>query len=173
MNSVFSDRKTVFETPWFKILAGAGDKPHYVLQCPDFASVVALDPQGRLLLVRQFRHGAGQTTLEVPAGHVEEGETPEEAARKELLEETGHEADSFELLGMLSPSTARFTNRLWCFFANGVRLAPDHKQRLEEGLDPVHYSGSLRQLMNEPEFFSAGTHASLLRAILHGKLKID
>ena len=52
-------------------------------------------------------------TLELPAGHVEQDETPEESARKELLEETGHVAEKFELLASLSPSTSRFTNRMW------------------------------------------------------------
>ena len=51
----------------------------------DFAVVVAVDEQGRLLLVRQFRHAVNQYTLEPPAGHVDAGETPEQSARKDAL----------------------------------------------------------------------------------------
>ena len=83
--------------------------------------IVAVNPRGHLLLVRQFRPAVDAFTLELPAGHIEPGETPEAAARKELWEETGHEAETLELLTKVSPSTARFTNHLWCFFAPNVK----------------------------------------------------
>ena len=91
------------------------------LQTKDYVSVVAVTEDGRLLLVRQFRPAVGRMTLELPSGHVEPGETPEQAARKELLEETGYLADTFTLLGNLSPDTGRLGNRMWCFFAKGAR----------------------------------------------------
>src|SRR6266446_2717164 len=124
MSAISEQKKIVFETAWFKVLATAGESPHYLLQSPDFVVVVALDSQKRLLLVRQFRSAVDRMTLELPAGHVEVDETPETAARKELMEETGHEAGAFELLGILSPSTARFTNRLWCYFASEAHPSP-------------------------------------------------
>jgi ADP-ribose pyrophosphatase YjhB (NUDIX family) len=162
-------QKIVFETPWFKVLATAGESPHYLLQSPDFVTVVALDAQGRLLLVRQFRQGVGSMTLELPAGHVEAGETPEMAARKELMEETGHEASALELLGILSPSTPRFTNRLWCYFAPDTR--PSHSETgIEAGIIRVYYTGSLSALLADPEFISTGSHAALLHAVVRGKL---
>jgi len=164
------EAKTVFETPWFKIQATEDQPPHYLIQQADFVVVVATDTRGRLLLVRQFRPAAARMTLELPAGHVNPGETPEQSARKELLEETGHEAEEFELLGTLSPSTARFTNRMWCFFAQAARLSPDHEQQLEAGLQPVLYDRGLEKLLAEPEFFSATSHAALLRAVWRGRL---
>src|SRR5947208_256660 len=115
MHEPKSEGQIVFHTPWFDVLSkeSSDQKPHYLIHPPDFASIVALDTQDRLLLVRQFRHGVGAVTLELPSGHVDEGDSPEETARKELLEETGCEAGTMELLTTLSPSTARFTNRLW------------------------------------------------------------
>src|SRR2546425_13250985 len=140
MNDPHPEQKPVFATPWFQILerqAPGKSHPHYVIQSPDFVVIVALDQQGRLLLVRQFRPAAAAVTLELPAGHIEPGETPEQAARKELLEETGHTADTLKLLGTFSPSTARFTNRLWCFFTSDARPALDAEAQREAGLDLV------------------------------------
>ena len=67
----------------------------------DFVVIVAVTRQDQILLVRQFRPAAAAVTLELPAGHVDPGETPEQAARRELLEETGYEADTFKLLASL------------------------------------------------------------------------
>src|ERR1051325_816606 len=101
------NRKEVFATPWFQVLtteAADGKHPHYSIQAPDFVVVIALDEQQRLILVRQFRPAVEEFTLELPAGHIEAGETPEQSARKELLEETGYEAEQFTFLTKFSPS---------------------------------------------------------------------
>src|SRR5262249_18088057 len=92
----FMERHVVYTTPWFDLVAksiDAGDLPHYSIATKDYVSIVALTAEGHLLLVRQYRPAVEQVTLELPCGHVEPGETPEEAARKELLEETGYVAD--------------------------------------------------------------------------------
>ncbi len=117
-----------FSTPWFEIVAKQfenDDAPHYSLRTKDYVSVVALSCEGRLVLVRQFRPAVGRMTLELPSGHVEDGESPEHAARRELLEETGHAAETFQFLGNLSPDTGRLGNRMWCFFAANARPAAD------------------------------------------------
>jgi mutator protein MutT len=140
MNKPQGDRKSVFATPWFQIFAEQppdGGQPHYVIQGKDFVVIVAVTRQNRILLVRQFRPAVAAVTLELPAGHIEPGETPEQAARRELLEETGHEADTFKLLANLSPSVARFTNRMWCFFAADARPAAGAEVQAEAGVSLV------------------------------------
>ncbi len=161
----------VFDSPWFKVVSQpcrGSDAPFYIINAPDFAVVVAVDVHGRLLLVRQYRQAVAANTLELPAGHVEIGEAPEETARKELLEETGYEADKFELLATLSPSTARYTNRLYCFFAGNVRPVPGAV--IEPGMEPVIYRRSIRKLLAEPEFVSSGNFACLMAAFAKEKL---
>ena len=110
-------------------------------------------------------------TLELPAGHVDPGETPEQAARRELLEETGYEADTFKLLAALSPSVARFTNRMWCFLAANARPAAGAETQREAGVELILYERGLRALIEEKEFYSAPSCAALLLAVLRGGLK--
>ena len=166
------ERKTVFATPWFQVLAlASGQKhPNYIIQSPDFVCIVAVTETQELLLVRQFRHAVAAETLELPAGHVETNETPEQAARKELLEETGHVGDKFELLACLSPSTSRFTNRVWCYFAADARRSADAE--IEAGLSCHCWSKGLKALLQEPDFYSSGNWAALMAAVAQGKLKL-
>lgn len=115
------DDTIVFSVPWFDILARAIDgseSPYYFVRTNDYVTVLAATTEGLLLLVRQYRPAVGVETLELPSGHVEDGESPEAAARRELLEETGYEAQEFELLGKLMPDTGRLGNRLWCFYTD-------------------------------------------------------
>ncbi len=164
---------TVFSTPWFQVIetpSPSGGKPHYSIASPDFVAVVARDEQGRLLLVRQYRHAVKAMTLEVPAGHIEAGETPEQAARKELLEETGYEAAEFTLLAKLSPSTARFTNLIWCFFAPNARPSPAAASHREAGVELVLHEGGPETLLANPEFYSAGSCAAVFAAMTKARL---
>src|ERR1022692_697908 len=119
------DDKIVFSVPWFDILARAVEgsaAPYYFLRTSDYVSILAATTDGSVLLVRQHRPAVGKETLELPSGHVEDGELPEAAARRELAEETGYEAKKFELLGTLAPDTGRLENKLWCFYAGNATL---------------------------------------------------
>ncbi len=167
--------EVVFNTEWFQIVSQAvagSARPHYLIRAPDFASVVALTAQKQLLLVRQYRPALGRTTLELPAGHIDNGELPETAARRELLEETGYEADALDLLCTLSPGTSRFTNRLWCYFAANVRPAAEHPPGDEPHIQLVLYEGGVRSLMAEKDFLSTGNYAALFAAVVQGRVPI-
>lgn len=94
-----------------------------ILECPDWVNVIALTPDDRVLLVRQFRHGTGQVTLEIPGGVVDPGESALAAARRELREETGHEAGQWLELGVVEPNPALQSNRCTCFLALDARPA--------------------------------------------------
>jgi ADP-ribose pyrophosphatase len=135
---VSADRRTVFETPWLKVVAEPrpGGDPYYMLELPDYVSVVAMTPSREILLVRQFRPVVERQTLELPSGHVEELESPEDAARRELLEETGFVAERLELLGTLVPDVGRLANRMWCYFAPDVRPS-EHLHQREDGVTLV------------------------------------
>jgi ADP-ribose pyrophosphatase len=169
------DDQVVFATPWFELVAKhpAGyDRPHYSIRTQDYVMVVAVTAEGRLLLVRQFRPAVGATTLEFPSGHVELGEAPMEAARRELHEETGHIAAELELMGRLAPDTGRLGNQLWCFFAAGAVPDSDGDFRPEPGVERVCYEGSSAELLAESDFFSALNYAAILLAVAGGRLPL-
>jgi len=175
MNQSTPDDKIVFTTPWFQILdrrPPGMDQPYYAIQSSDVVVIVAVNAQERLLLVRQFRPAVNMMTLELPAGHIEPGETPEDAARKELWEETGHEAGTLELLTKVSPSTARFTNPLWCFFASHIKPGSRRDLTREAGVEFLAYEHPLTSLLEEKEFISASSYAALFAAVLRGRLSI-
>jgi ADP-ribose pyrophosphatase len=90
---------------------GGGSHPFYRIQSPAWVNVVALTPDDQLVMVRQFRHGSRVVTLEIPGGIVDPGESPEEAAARELIEETGYRAGRLASLGSLNPNPALFGNR--------------------------------------------------------------
>jgi ADP-ribose pyrophosphatase len=170
------DERVEFSTPWFEIVAKQFENdgaPHYSLRTKDYVSVVALTCENRLVLVRQFRPAVGRMTLELPSGHVEDGESPEQAARRELLEETGQAAETFQFLGNLSPDTGRLANRMWCFFAADARPAGETVFQPEPGVEPVFFERTLSDLIAEPEFDSALNSAALFYAILLGHLSIE
>lgn len=175
MGQLNPEGEIVYRTPWFQILdrrPPGMDQPYYAIQSSDVVVIVALNDQGQLLLVRQFRPAVAMMTLELPAGHIEPGETPEDAARKELWEETGHETGTLELLTKVSPSTARFTNRLWCFFAPDVKPGSSQDLTREAGVEFRFYENPLTSLLAEKEFISATSYAALFAAVLRGKLSI-
>lgn len=96
----------------------------YLLDIPDIVHVVALTADGHVVLVRQYRHAARLITLEVPAGHVGEGEDPGTAGLRELQEETGYEADSIVQLAAMRPSPARMLNYTHFYLATGLTPGP-------------------------------------------------
>ncbi len=84
----------------------------YRIESRAWVNVVALNAKDELVMVRQFRHGSRLVTLEIPGGIVDPGESPAEAAERELLEETGYRAGRLESLGSINANPALFTNRV-------------------------------------------------------------
>jgi ADP-ribose pyrophosphatase len=117
-----------------------------VLQRPDSVSIVAVDG-GLLVVVRQTRAGAGERTLELPAGSIEDGETPEECAARELVEECGFTAGSWRKLGEFWAAPDYATEYVHAFEA--TQLEDVGIGEREEGDDLVMERLPLRGVISE------------------------
>ncbi len=104
-----------------------------VLDTPDWVNVISRtrDKNGIdcFLMVRQFRHGTGKITCEFPAGAIEKGESPEEAAERELREETGFTAEKYTVIGNVCPNPAFMNNRVYTVIAENIKQT--HSQNFD------------------------------------------
>jgi ADP-ribose pyrophosphatase len=112
---------------------GASTHPFFTIDADAWVNVVATTERDELVMVRQWRHGARKVTLEIPGGLIDPGETPEVAAARELLEETGFAASSVLPLGDVNPNPALFGNRVHTYLAeNCERISEIQNGPLEE-----------------------------------------
>jgi 8-oxo-dGTP pyrophosphatase MutT (NUDIX family) len=117
------------------------DHEFYILESRSWVNVIPLTPDEQVVLVRQYRHGTREVTLEIPGGIVDPGDRPEEAARRELKEETGYAAGEIHALGFVHPNPAFLDNRCFSFVARGClpvgRQQQDEKEDIEVALRPL------------------------------------
>jgi 8-oxo-dGTP pyrophosphatase MutT (NUDIX family) len=117
---VFRVRRSLARSP-----ATGRVHPFFRLDATDWVNVVPVTPDGHVVMVRQYRIGVDAVTLEIPGGMVDPGESPAQAAARELLEETGYRAERIEALGALNPNPALFGNRVHSFVARGASPAAE------------------------------------------------
>ena len=163
-----------FSAPWFRIAAKTmreGEAPYYSLQLPDYAAVVAITEENEVLIVRQYRPAVEHATFELPSGLVDAGETPEQAARRELLEETGYEGGELLALGSLEPDVGRLSNRIFGFLARDVRKIPSHAA--EEGIEVITWPlDELARATMDGRFDHALHVAVVMLAVMKGGLRL-
>jgi ADP-ribose pyrophosphatase len=165
-------REVAFATPWFEIVAKTmrdGEAPYYSLRLSDYATTVALTPEGRILVVRQYRPAVERHTFELPSGLIDAGETPAIAAPRELLEETGYQAGEVEVLGPMEPDLGRLSNTSWGLFAKDVRKVASRVP--EEGLEVFEWTlEEFYQAVCDGRFAHALHIAIVFQAILLGRI---
>jgi len=149
--TVYSDRWITLRSDTVETARGGVVSPFHVLEFRDWVATVAITPADEIVLVREYRHGAGTVIHGLPAGVADAAEPPAETARRELAEETGYTAAALIQLPGMYANAANQTNRAWHFLAHGARLAgatnfdpnediateladfPDFYRRLREG----------------------------------------
>ena len=107
--------------------------PFFVLNCQDWINIIAITKENKIIMVKQYRFGTSKTELEIPGGMIEEGEEPMEAAKRELLEETGYEGDKFTYLGHVDPNPAFQTNKCHVTLIENCECVSE--QKLDPGED--------------------------------------
>lgn len=130
----------IIDRPWLharrdhvKLPTGAEHDEYYVLEYPEWINVIAITADGKMVMERQYRHGLQRTDYEICAGVAEPGEDPMEAARRELLEETGYAGGDWREFMTIAPNPTNMTNYSHTFIAEGVTLqAAQHLDRTED-----------------------------------------
>lgn len=121
-------RKDVVEYPDGRI-----NDEYWVLEYPEWVNVIAITKEGKMVMERQYRHGAGLTCYELPCGVVEAGEDPLDAAKRELMEETGFGGGEWKKLMELCPNPGSQTNWSHSYLAIGVeKTSTQHLDATEE-----------------------------------------
>lgn len=137
--------------------------PHdfYVLESAGWVNVIPLTPEDDVVLIRQYRHGIQDFTLEIPGGIIEPGDTPEGAASRELFEETGYREKEMVFLGSVHANPAILNNICYMYLAKGVY--PAGKQELDDKED---IEIVIKPLKDIPRLIKEGeiTHSLILAA---------
>ena len=164
--------KVLVETPVFTLRCDRVRSPRtenehdmYVLETCDWINIVPLTRDGRVVMVRQWRHGVRMPTLELPGGLVDVDDTSlEQAALRELREETGYAAQGATLLGTVEPNPAIQTTACHTYLAEDVTLVGD--QDLDHGEDIVVETVALTDI---PTLIDRGEirHALVVSAFAH------
>lgn len=133
--------KYLIRRPWLtarvdsvRLPTGAVNDEYYVLEYPAWVNVTAITEAGKFVMVEQYRHGIGETCMELCAGVVDPTDkTPLEAAKRELLEETGYGGGEWSLLLKAAPNASAMNNFSYCFLAEGVRkISGQHLEPTED-----------------------------------------
>lgn len=140
-------QKYLIEKPWLtarvdkvQLPTGVIIDEYYVLEYPDWVNTIAITKDGKFVFVRQYRYAIGKTVNELCAGVVEKGEDPMDAAKRELMEETGFGGGNWQEWMTISANPSTHTNLTHCYLATDVE--PLGKQHLDQGedLEPCMFS---------------------------------
>lgn len=153
-----------------KMPSGVVIDDYYILEYPNWINVIAITEDGKYIIERQYRHGTQTLDYELCAGTVEKGETPLDAAKRELLEETGYAEGNWELYCVSAPNPAAMTNRNYSFLAKGVRYTGERHQEITEDIEVnlITYN-ELKELVKEGAFLQGQMLAPLWKYIAENK----
>jgi ADP-ribose pyrophosphatase len=154
-------------SPWMEVIsrdvqlsADASAEPYYAIGQPDYLVALAVMPDLRILLVRQYRPAIERFSLELPAGMLEPNEDPDSAIARELLEETGYPAETIELIGKGATCAGRISNSMYSFFIRTGERNPSFTEEPGVAASSVTLA-ELRGLVLSGEF-SEQTHLGVI-----------
>jgi len=158
----FKVRRDKCETPGGKIV-----DPYYVYEFSTWVGALPVTEDGKIIMVRQYRHALGETCMEIPGGCVDDTDTNVEyAIARELLEETGYSFTSFDYLGKISPNPSTNSNLLHMFLAKGGKKVGEQNLDENEEIEVVEMTlDELKQLLRENKIVQAMHVSCILYAL--------
>jgi ADP-ribose pyrophosphatase len=154
--------------------AGSIIPSFYVNEYPDWVNALAITKEGKVLMVRQYRHGISSIETELPGGVSEKGETPEEACRREVQEETGYTFENWQYLGKVSANPSTTNNFTHFFLATDGEKTADQNLDESEELEVLHLTlEEVKELVRENRMMqSLHVNGILYGLMALGELKL-
>lgn len=163
---------TAFSSKWLRVRkdvcrTNRGNvADYYVVERFSYVLVVAITSQSEVLVVRQYKHGVGRVVRELPAGYIEDGEDPLLCAQRELLEETGYEAEHMQPLAVLFASPSAATNSAHLYLATGLRYVGEQRLDANEKIEveKISFSEAVQAAAHNQVFADLSSTSALLLA---------
>jgi 8-oxo-dGTP pyrophosphatase MutT (NUDIX family) len=158
----FTVRKDKCETPGGKIV-----DPYYVYEFPTWSAAVPVTEDGKIVMIRQYRHALGETSIELAGGCVDDTDNNlQDAMARELLEETGYAFSSYEYLGRISANPASNNNLLHMYLATGGKKIAEQQLDENEEIEVLLLSiDEVKQLLRENKILQAMHVSCILYAL--------
>jgi ADP-ribose pyrophosphatase len=163
----------LFNVPWLTIRKEKCELPngkimpaYYILEYPAWVSAFALTKDNKVVMVKQYRHGLGVVSTELPGGVVDKGETPEYAIARELKEETGYAFDSYEYIGRICANPATSNNYMHMYIARGgVKVSGQSLDETEDVEVVIYEMDEVKSLLRQNRIVQALHTASIFYAL--------
>lgn len=165
----FIERKKVYGSKFVNVYEDRIELPngsiiddYTVIEKPSIVIVAATDKQNNIIILREYKYGAGETLLTLPAGHKKDNETPIDTAKRELLEETGYREGIFEEIGILCDYPTKDIHKVYVVRAkNVIQKATEQHEKTESITYHLISKKELKKQIQNKEWKASSALAAL------------